>query len=79
MAFDPEAVHVPDAYDPNHSDAVQFQRSTTPDPTRGLTVDDVEAEQERARRATRYYRGGMYTLILSSNLTCYIDSAFSAV
>ena len=60
MVFDPEAAHVPDAYDPNHRDAVQFQRSTPPDPTRGLTVDDVEAHQERVRNAVRYYRGEYY-------------------
>ncbi|HEX8146585.1 MAG TPA: hypothetical protein VF591_05355 [Pyrinomonadaceae bacterium] len=71
--FDPEAAHVPDApgvtgnsipvanfYDPNHPDAVQFQRSMPADPMRGLTIDDLDAERARGDAARRYYRGEYY-------------------
>jgi hypothetical protein len=60
MVFDPEAAHVPDVYDQNHPDATLFQRSTPPDPTRGLTVDDVESEQGRTRGSARDYRPDEY-------------------
>jgi hypothetical protein len=74
MVIDPEAVRIPDPsndvagnsipvaefYDPNHPDAVQFQRSTPPDPTRGLTIDDLDAEHKRANDSRRYYRGEYY-------------------
>jgi hypothetical protein len=72
MVFDPTAAHVPEEakagrsipvaefYDPNHQDAVQFQRSTPTDPTRGLTIDDLDAERARGDAARRYYRGEYY-------------------
>ena len=65
MVVDPEAVRVPDPsgeivvgnsipvadfYDPNHPDAVQFQCSTPRDPTRGLTIDELDAEQGACQR-----------------------------
>jgi hypothetical protein len=71
MVFDPEAAQKPDvtslagkivheAYDPTHPDAVQFQRSTPADPTRGLTIDDLDSERARGDAARRYYRGEYY-------------------
>jgi hypothetical protein len=46
MVFDPETAHVPDA-----------ALSRLPeDPTRGLTIEGLEVEGRRARKAARYYR-----------------------
>jgi hypothetical protein len=71
LVIDPTSAHVPtdavgnsipvaDFYDPNHPDAVQFQRSTPPDPTQGLTIADVTAEREQSRKSRLYYRPDDY-------------------
>lgn len=43
------SIPVAEFYDPNHADAVQFQRSTPPDPTRGLKAKDMDAERTKAK------------------------------